>query len=249
MPNWCSNVLTVKGAKKELARFRKANKGSYKNEAGRTINNALQLNALVPMPPELENTQSPGNENSPEAKALKKKHGYSNWYDWRVANWGTKWEVSEENCTLETVDGALVYTFDTAWSPPGDWLDKVSKLFPSLEFSIRYSDEGGGFYGRTTGKDGEWDVEEFGEGEYYEKFDEAFQDKIAWIKKLPYGELVKTFTNPDSYYDGSADQPSHYTHLDKFILARIKPKDLPLFINRPWDDAVKAEYARLLKGE
>lgn len=36
------------------------------------------------------------------------------WYDWRVKNWGTKWEGYGGRFN----DDQTAFTFDTAWSPP-----------------------------------------------------------------------------------------------------------------------------------
>ena len=43
------------------------------------------------------------------------------WYDWRVTNWGTKWDVGGEHAFCErmvTADNTVVLSFDSAWSPP-----------------------------------------------------------------------------------------------------------------------------------
>ena len=39
------------------------------------------------------------------------------WYDWRLQNWGTKWDCYEVDINEESEHGFTV-TFDTAWSPP-----------------------------------------------------------------------------------------------------------------------------------
>ena len=40
-----------------------------------------------------------------------------NWYDWNVANWGTKWDVSFDS--IERVNPNTVQaSFDSAWAPP-----------------------------------------------------------------------------------------------------------------------------------
>lgn len=44
-------------------------------------------------------------------------YGFSNWYDWRCAIWGTKWNGGTAH--LSKVDDAhTLVEFDTAWCPP-----------------------------------------------------------------------------------------------------------------------------------
>ena len=63
------------------------------------------------------------------------KYGYKDWYDWKVANHGTKWGA----CDAE-VEGNQI-TFDTAWSFPAPVIEKLSELFPDVVFEFVYADE------------------------------------------------------------------------------------------------------------
>ena len=72
------------------------------------------------------------------------------WYHWNVRNWGTKWDVSASNGdqysnTIKTVndDGSVMYHFETAWSPVGEVLMKLSEMYPSLNFDYEYEEETG----------------------------------------------------------------------------------------------------------
>ena len=38
------------------------------------------------------------------------------WYDWRIQNWGTKWNTYDAE--LLDISESIEYTFNTAWSPP-----------------------------------------------------------------------------------------------------------------------------------
>ena len=42
------------------------------------------------------------------------------WYDWRITNWGTKWDADLDGLadTLSQDESSLSLSFDTAWSPP-----------------------------------------------------------------------------------------------------------------------------------
>jgi hypothetical protein len=82
------------------------------------------------------------------SKALIKKYGYDNWYNWCISNWGTKWDVSESSL-VSNKKNKLVYYFNTAWSPPLQAIEKISESFPLLKFSIEYIEEGAGFRGEA----------------------------------------------------------------------------------------------------
>lgn len=59
------------------------------------------------------------------------------WYDWRVDNWGTKWDVGadvgtekEERYGLKAtvVDNEASVSFDSAWAPPVPVYDELVEL-------------------------------------------------------------------------------------------------------------------------
>lgn len=83
-----------------------------------------------------------------------KKFGSNNWYDWKRINWGTKWDVTAE--LISETENELVYTFQTAWSPPTEFIIKVSKLFPNLNFTMEYLGEGNEFAGLIECQNGDF---------------------------------------------------------------------------------------------
>ena len=129
MPNYCQNRLRVIGNKEVIAQFKNKAIGP---EKGRD----LSLNNFVPMPKELENTPMPQDTKKAISKKLIKKFGVDNWYDWCLKNWGTKWDIDADLVSED--DDMLEYIFDSAWSPPVKWLEKVAKLYPDLKFNLRY---------------------------------------------------------------------------------------------------------------
>ena len=40
------------------------------------------------------------------------------WYNWNIANWGTKWDVGGEDASIQDIPGGLMLSFDSAWAPP-----------------------------------------------------------------------------------------------------------------------------------
>lgn len=71
-------------------------------------------------------------------KAIKnlEDYGYQDWYGWRTANWGTKWNA----CDIEKITPTSI-KFDTAWSSPFPVMLKLSEMFPTLTLQVFYADE------------------------------------------------------------------------------------------------------------
>ena len=63
------------------------------------------------------------------------------WWDWRVQNWGTKWNSSE--CEVTIMDDAQVeFTFNTAWGPPEPIIHKLRELYPDVSITAFYDEPG-----------------------------------------------------------------------------------------------------------
>jgi len=82
------------------------------------------------------------------------KYGYRHWYDWSIANWGTKRDVSDAELIRQDPEH-LILTFDSAWSPPVYGLDIIAGLFPELDFYIEFEEPMGGFRGYAHWMQGE----------------------------------------------------------------------------------------------
>ena len=176
MPNNCQNILTVRGPKEDLKKFEE------KSDDGK-----FQLGHHIPCPEELVE-QTANYTKNPDMIA---KYGYSSWYDWRIANWGTKWEVYEDypvwmsadkstgtgdlSIDTENLDedaGEIKISFLSAWGPPTQGIQKISGLWPNLYFTIVYVEAGNGFAGTDNYKAGEMISSTQGEAEdYITRFD------------------------------------------------------------------------------
>ena len=102
----------------------------------------------------------------------------SGWYDWRLDNWGTKWDIY--NATCERMDAnTLVMSFDTAWSPPIPVYDKLVDV--GFEVNARYLDEGWMYIGEYVDGDDWSSVEVESVVEDYPDLDLEFgiSDRIA----------------------------------------------------------------------
>jgi hypothetical protein len=72
----------------------------------------------------------------------KRKFGADNWYDWNLHKYGTKWDV--ESLVSDSVkdDGLFECQFDTAWSPPSNFLSNLQNKFPKLDIKLIFELEG-----------------------------------------------------------------------------------------------------------
>ena len=63
------------------------------------------------------------------------------WWDWRVQNWGTKWNSYDDS--VEIIDDETVeYTFNTAWSPPEPVIEKLREQYPDVSITAFYDEPG-----------------------------------------------------------------------------------------------------------
>ena len=129
MPNHCSNTLHLDGELKHRQEFVDKNKGfDWGDEDKKGDYRDLSFNASVPMPKK-------------HIKANKKDSSNNDWYVWANNKWGTKWDCYE--IELTHTDNYTCYSFETAWSPPFNWLETVSKKYPHLKFNVEWGEEGG----------------------------------------------------------------------------------------------------------
>lgn len=73
------------------------------------------------------------------------------WYPWNIANWGTKWNAYSGK--IERNGEMTIVCFDTAWSIPYPFIIAFANKY-GLEFTHKYVDEGGNFWGIDTWKNG-----------------------------------------------------------------------------------------------
>lgn len=62
-------------------------------------------------------------------------YGYLDWYDWSLANWGTKWNACD--CYV----GESEIEFATAWNNVATLMAVLSEQHPNYEFYYEYADE------------------------------------------------------------------------------------------------------------
>jgi len=113
MPNWCDNQITITGPNSVIDKIEKIVKEEKDGDG--------LLNYFHPMPKQLKDTTSPS---SSADKPQPMVEGFDNWYDWRVENWSTKWEVNEfygvdrQHLNDSLDESTISFGFSSAWSPP-----------------------------------------------------------------------------------------------------------------------------------
>ena len=182
MPNWCSNHLNISGDEKSISMFKKAARGShagYNQEYGYDIDTrswpiyddvrvkALTknpapnqesvhdfcMNALYPVPSDFRRFPFDDGLARKLGDMADEKREFGG-YTWQVENWGCKWDVEGELVGEENT--FLQYRFDSPWSPPVDFFEKISSEWPNLTFELEYCEPGMAFAGRSTFTNGEY---------------------------------------------------------------------------------------------
>ena len=194
MPNWCNNNLTLEHDDPAMIKraFDALERGEF-------------LSEFIPVPKELSETIS-GSFGDDERQALLEAqtarnietHGYGNWYDFCVNEWGTKWDCGEQGASDIRPDGLMLHTFfDTAWAPPVAAYEKLEAM--GFRVNAMYYEPGMGYAGSFS--DGSCDDAEL-EGlsaddieREYPELDEAFgiaemmreyqedEELTEWIKE------------------------------------------------------------------
>jgi hypothetical protein len=140
MPNWCSNVLTIKSTKEIVEKLRN------------DVNNAEALEnkehdkglfaTLAPIPNYVE----------------------QDWYNLHNDYWGTKWDVPFAECYYaDESETTISMAFDTAWGPPtGVCKALYTRLVqedPSVNIKCTFEEPGMNFIGLWENLEHEeWDI-------------------------------------------------------------------------------------------
>jgi len=64
------------------------------------------------------------------------------WYNWRVHNWGTKWDCYDLSIEDDEMPNGFQAQFNTAWSPPEDIANAIKEQFDDLSVSWFYDEPG-----------------------------------------------------------------------------------------------------------
>lgn len=156
MPNYVENAIIITGNKKALNEIFEKYFSDYPistDEPDKLSKRLFDFNLVIPIPEELNKTESP---NSVNAEEMTEKYGYPDWYKWRIANWGVKWN-SEPYGDIDLNDNELLFGFETPWGTPDKVLSELSKKYPDITIIDDCKEEAGFFAGKIIYKNGETD--------------------------------------------------------------------------------------------
>ena len=158
MPNWCSNEITISGDVTKIVQALE----SIENKEDRNL-----FKSLIDVPQD----------------------EYDNdWYNTNLKYFGTKWDVSYEECDPQEIDDeCIVLTPSTAWAPPIEFGVNLAKKY-GVEVDMYYHESGMDFCGKTYIKsDGTYIEEdyEYMEGLYH------FDVDYFWMEIDMYIEYAK----------------------------------------------------------
>ena len=161
MPNHCYQQVRIEGPYYLVAQLWDGlTQYGYDPHNGGRAKNPQFCQLVCPMP--FEQWQAP--------KVKWRGIDVEGWYDWRVNNWGTKWDVCEVEIDEElsrdkveefTADTQMWFEFRcwTAWGPPVPVWDKLHEL--GIKVHATYQDEGDLFEGEyVDGQNASWTPEE-----------------------------------------------------------------------------------------
>lgn len=114
-------------------------------------------------------------------------HGYTNWYETRMAIWGTRFNCS---CSSRVENGLF---FDTAWSSPRSVIDAFAEKF-NLTMTVKIAEEGHFF----------WYVLNYENGELVEERDCEEDDKYNLYLEL-FGYEIEDESDEDEITDEIAN--------------------------------------------
>ena len=154
MPNHVTSRITFEGPQEDI---------DHLKDLVKTEESEFDFNNIISMPTELRGTTAPQRQSTTETEAefkarvddLLAKYGAESWYDWAIANWGTKWNAYDIEWSGNQVQ------FYTAWEFPYPVISRLAELFPTLTISFLYADEDTGY---NTGR-GYFEKGEYIDGE------------------------------------------------------------------------------------
>lgn len=126
MPNHITNRIEFSGKQENIDKILALIEGD---------NECIDFETIIPMPDYIFTGDLGPNERA--------KYGSNNWYDWRIANWGTKWNAYDAN--IDKINNVI--EFDTAWSCPLGVFDKLAELCyeHNVSFTGKWADEDTGY--------------------------------------------------------------------------------------------------------
>ena len=214
MPNHITNRIKLFGDESDIRRLMEAVKND-KYGIG-----TLDFEKIIPMPDNIYR----GNLGAAEQKL----YGNNNWYDWSLANWGTKWDAYGYDDCIDYSGDKDTITFLTAWSAPHPVIEKLAEMYPTVKIEHEWADEDiGSNCGRRVYYDGER-VEE-----YYPEYGKESLEFAAGVMDRQLEEDYGLYLNASETgyirieYDDDYELIDLFDKPALFTNARITDEDIP----------------------
>lgn len=72
------------------------------------------------------------------------------WYDWRVNNWGCKWDISDVYFENQAEEDSIEFSFCSPWGPPEAAFETWAEADGRVQFNLEYWEPGIGFVGSLS---------------------------------------------------------------------------------------------------
>jgi hypothetical protein len=129
MPNWCSNYITITGDKKSIQLLTRV----FEDIPQEKRSDSIIFETLIGREPEMSDTE----------------YKSGGWYDANISWFGTKWDVSYNECQFQFTEDCIIMSPETAWSPPIGFGVRLHEKY-GVNVELQYEEPGCDFCGRTT---------------------------------------------------------------------------------------------------
>jgi hypothetical protein len=198
MPNWCNNTITIEH--KDSSKIHEV----IESLTTKIHEDTSESKFFTYCKPEPDYSKTKVKYTYPSI--TKKEYievDDQKWWDWRIQNWGTKWNIDTfekrelfDNPTdieVSDLDRSISFSCETAWSPPLGALKSLEKK--GFKVSCDYYEGGVAFVGRYTTNKGDIDWQlptTFTDLKDMMKKNKMFEDIVEyWGIDLDYEEMER----------------------------------------------------------
>jgi hypothetical protein len=133
MPNWNDNIVKIEGDDYEISRLLETAIGNERTDNGCGM--PFSMNNFFPTPLKDDGEIIDG------------------WYNWRLNNWGCKWDIDRVH--MDRCNNEVELEYQTPWGPNDTFWNKIAEQFPKLKISLSYYEGGMMFGGQMQWVEGE----------------------------------------------------------------------------------------------
>jgi hypothetical protein len=151
MANWCSNRVTI-------STDGTCESGAHLDAVHAIFSNPQPFNAIEPEPDWATTPNSQGELPTMCERKFKQPDGTwktenylafdgdsdDRWYNWRLRNWGCKWDLDPESNPVDDYEegDSMTLRFETPWGPPSIICKTLRERYPTLFISWFFDEPG-----------------------------------------------------------------------------------------------------------